>query len=422
MLDLDLGNLLEKKLNELISKWGKEEITKHIKDLLEKWAEVMDEMERPSQKDDFSSIKTVCENILSELKIFFETESGQNNKEIFLPESFLKQFSIVFEKVDNLSSKMLHSQKSGKVGEEFVYELIQENFPSLIIEDTHSKPHSGDFLISFPGIPDLKILVEIKNYKGCVSQKEVDKFKYDIEYTKSNGGILFSINSKISKKRRFEIEFENEPYCLYCSQTGYEPFGYIASLMLFEEIYKTKNAKYTIEKIQFIFEKIMSALNPLQKMFQQLFEQRKSIEDMQKIMNQILIRTYEWEFLLRNVFKNIECEIKNINNSGSDGGGTQTRSEKTVNLEKTWKKINKMAFSDTVIKYKDAINDYIFGSIDEIIIQETKIHLLNKAKQKIGWFQLQKTKLNLFLESIQANITIQDTTNWKRIQEFIYEG
>ena len=121
-----------KKLNELISKWGKEEITKHIKDLLEKWAEVMDEMERPSQKDDFSSIKTVCENILSELKIFFETESGQNNKEIFLPESFLKQFSIVFEKVDNLSSKMLHSQKSGKVGEEFVYELIQENFPSLI--------------------------------------------------------------------------------------------------------------------------------------------------------------------------------------------------------------------------------------------------------------------------------------------------
>ena len=166
----------------------------------------------------------------------------------------------------------------------------------------------------------------------------------------------------------------------------------------------------------------MSALNPLQKMFQQLFEQRKSIEDMQKIMNQILIRTYEWEFLLRNVFKNIECEIKNINNSSSDSGGITTRSEKTVNLEKTWKKINKMAFSDTVIKYKDAINDYIFGSIDEIIIQETKIHLLNKAKHKIGWFQLQKTKLNLFLESIQANITIQDTTNWKRIQEFIYEG
>jgi len=95
----------------------------------------------------------------------------------------------------------------GQDGESFTYNKLNMMFPKSEIIDTHKEKKSGDFTLNYKNIP---ILLEVKNYKGNVLKKEIEKFYRDMDtQTQMKAGIFISLKSGISARNDFNIEVRN---------------------------------------------------------------------------------------------------------------------------------------------------------------------------------------------------------------------
>lgn len=113
------------------------------------------------------------------------------------------------EKYNALLGRNQNSTMRGQDGENEVYLMLNNLFPTALIEDTHTCPGRGDFIVN---LDDMIMMVENKNYTRNVQKSEVDKFYRDIE-SQSNSdvhcGVLISMNCGISCKEDFSIEVRN---------------------------------------------------------------------------------------------------------------------------------------------------------------------------------------------------------------------
>ena len=113
------------------------------------------------------------------------------------------------EKYNALLGRSQNSTNRGQDGEGEVYLMLNNLFPTALVEDTHTCPGRGDFIVNIDG---MVIMVENKNYTRNVQKSEVDKFYRDIE-SQSNSdvhcGLLISMNCGISCKEDFSIEVRN---------------------------------------------------------------------------------------------------------------------------------------------------------------------------------------------------------------------
>ena len=112
----------------------------------------------------------------------------------------------------NYESQLARQQNSslkGKDGEGYVFGKLNMLFPTADVEDTHSIPHRGDFIIRDDG---MTMMIETKNYSRNVQKAEIDKFYSDISNS-ANGDIqcaLFvSLNTGICNKDDFQFEICN---------------------------------------------------------------------------------------------------------------------------------------------------------------------------------------------------------------------
>lgn len=101
----------------------------------------------------------------------------------------------------------------GKDGEITFENIINQYMPSdYKLEDTSKQGYKGDFILywsSHKTNEKYKILIDVKNYKTTIPQKEVDKFYRDIQLNSDiHGGILLSLNSKIVGVSKI-IEFKD---------------------------------------------------------------------------------------------------------------------------------------------------------------------------------------------------------------------
>lgn len=82
----------------------------------------------------------------------------------------------------------------GNLGEKIIFNYLHNL--NYLVEDTSEIAHSGDMKVF---IPDIKkyVLIEVKNYKSIVDQKQIDKFYYDLDFTGYECGIFISLHSKI---------------------------------------------------------------------------------------------------------------------------------------------------------------------------------------------------------------------------------
>jgi hypothetical protein len=96
------------------------------------------------------------------------------------------------------------SQKRGEIIENKIYELFENNYQNYSYKKTNHLPHSGDAILASPSLE--KYLIEIKNYQTSVDQKEINKLKYDMEYTNIQYGLFLSIQSGIVGKKSIDIE------------------------------------------------------------------------------------------------------------------------------------------------------------------------------------------------------------------------
>ena len=113
------------------------------------------------------------------------------------------------ERIASLVMRGENSTIKGQDGETYMLNQLTMMFPSWEIEDTHSDPGRGDFLLRDNG---LTIMVENKNYSKNVQKSEVDKFYRDIDNPANsdiNCAIMVSMNTGICCKHDFDFEMRN---------------------------------------------------------------------------------------------------------------------------------------------------------------------------------------------------------------------
>lgn len=107
-----------------------------------------------------------------------------------------------------------NSSSKGKLAENHLKLILEENIENAEIIDKSQTPHSCDLLLVRNSKP--KILIENKVYTHKVPTTEIDKFKSDCKGFKTHG-IILSQFSKITLKSNYQIEIEehdNNKYIL----------------------------------------------------------------------------------------------------------------------------------------------------------------------------------------------------------------
>ena len=157
------------------------------------------------------------ENTLSELEVYKQGNSTSFNEEInkvkekydLLLKEKDRQNQLnreIFDKAEKLINKTNKSSISiGGDGEQ-IFETLADtfkDFPEYRIENKSKQGHKGDFHLFFK---DFNILVDSKNYSGCVQKKEIIKIESDLTI---NDNVKFawmvSLNSNISDYNKFPI-------------------------------------------------------------------------------------------------------------------------------------------------------------------------------------------------------------------------
>ena len=157
------------------------------------------------------------ENTLAELEVYKQGNSTSFNDEInkvkekydLLLKEKDRQNQLnreIFDKAEKLINKTNKSSISiGGDGEQ-IFETLADtfkDFPEYRIENKSKQGHKGDFHLFFK---DFNILVDSKNYSGCVQKKEIIKIESDLTI---NDNVKFawmvSLNSNISDYNKFPI-------------------------------------------------------------------------------------------------------------------------------------------------------------------------------------------------------------------------
>lgn len=113
------------------------------------------------------------------------------------------------------------SQEKGKDGEKFVIDSLQSQLRTsdgYSIEDVSGVSNNCDILVKKLGHCDVRI--DVKNWSGNVSQRDVEKFERDLT-TLDSSGILVSLSSGVVGKRQFEMtQLMTGKFALYLCDFG----------------------------------------------------------------------------------------------------------------------------------------------------------------------------------------------------------
>ena len=157
------------------------------------------------------------ENSLAELEVYKQGNLTSFNEEInkvkekydLLLKEKDRQNQLnreIFDKAEKLINKTNKSSISiGGDGEQIFESLADtfKDFPEYRMENKSKQGHKGDFHLFFK---DFNILVDSKNYSGCVQKKEIIKIESDLTI---NDNVKFawmvSLNSNISDYNKFPI-------------------------------------------------------------------------------------------------------------------------------------------------------------------------------------------------------------------------
>jgi hypothetical protein len=127
---------------------------------------------------------------------------------------------------DNLNDflnrhKYKHSTSTGSYGEDQLEEILNQLFPSALVQNTSKLTASGDFIVQHRGNNKPNILFENKHYSSNVNTEEVDKFLRDVKQISCHG-VFLSQTSGIVSKKQYQIEIHNNNIVVYVLNCGYD--------------------------------------------------------------------------------------------------------------------------------------------------------------------------------------------------------
>ena len=179
-----------------------------------------------------------------------------------------KMFASLEEFLDRYRN---NSSTKGKLAENHLKLILEENIDNAEIIDKSQTAHSCDLLLNRNNKP--KILIENKVYSQKVPTSEIDKFKSDCKGLKTHG-IILSQFSKITLKYNYQIEVEeheNNKYILvyvcdvkddfYKIQIAINIIDILADKIKEANVFTDETNSYTISKE--VLEEINDEFNKL---------------------------------------------------------------------------------------------------------------------------------------------------------------
>ena len=222
----------------------------------------------------------------------------------------------------NTIINQLKSRKStseiGSIGEQNVADIIDQLLPHYLHNNVGHIAQQGDIELIDPS-NKYKYMIEVKNHKQCIRQKEIDKFIRDINCVKPFGAIFLSLKSSITglQNKKFIIQVHFGIPCVYIPHF----LNNSSSLVFAIDTIKSIN-KYSVNISQYcnIDDLINNINNELTILESSVDNAIKSNNDTQlsliKIKNQL--QYDKCNVLLKNFFDNCKKSGLDSNDSESE--------------------------------------------------------------------------------------------------------
>lgn len=352
-------------------------------------------------------------NIGFEKYINSSVNNSANSTLQLFNEKFNERFNEKFDNLKLLINEIKLEQQNnilalnnntykGLSGEHLIYDFFKKN--NYNIEDTSEIAHSGDLLLRLEEI-NQNVLIEIKNYKYTVDQKQIDKFYYDLNYTGIKLGIFISLYSKIVNiKQPIEWKINESGEILIFISECKEEYLYFAihSLIL---LFKNSNYKSNLQLINNteLFNDIKylsSQKDTINKIKHEILSiHENNTKTILALYNNLCTFDNNFKYILNKIYNKLDKELNSmaINNS-------LYLQLDNIKVPNNIKEILNTIISDLSSSYKLEILD--------------KKIIITHNERNIGEIKILKTTLNLLLDS-GLELKNINNENWNQIKKII---
>lgn len=247
-----------------------------------------------NEKNFIDSMNNTCRQFKDDIVKSFDSKNENIKDKLLLLESNiqksnanekLEELSKIIEKLFGISNT---SSKKGQISENLIYNMLEEKFSDYSYDVKRHIAHHADGELTSP--TGMKSLIEIKNYTNTVNKDEVEKFKYDLKYTKNNFGIFISLQTGIAFRKGIDYEtFQDgdETYhIIYISKLMEDTNKLQSAILLIENLYKI-NSKDNIDlKIQQIKKIVYDNFNELESLISKTSDIRNEYVKMESVIKQ----------------------------------------------------------------------------------------------------------------------------------------
>lgn len=214
--------------------------------------------------------------------------------------------------LNQLLGKKSVSSFIGKMGENFIQNLLKHNFPDDTITIKAQSAHEADIHLCDH---NTSILIESKKYKTTVSSKEIQKFKEDLKRTGNKFGIFASLDTSITGHKRLEIENWEECVIVYIPHASQnQGWNIVYAVLLCKQLQQFFH-KTQLNAINFDeqYEVIQNAVFNLKKVWEELSRYMYDIDTGRKhmiqILNQQLEKTLEFKYRIKEIVDQVSKKI-----------------------------------------------------------------------------------------------------------------
>ena len=292
-----------------------EPITKKVSDInsncLNTYTEMLHSLE--IYKSNTEYIKDKIKNLDSNLNENID-KHNENNR---------IQYQHLSEVINKLTGDINTSSIKGKIGENFIENLLNSSFGDDTVEVTASTGHEADIHLHSTEYPT--ILIESKLYKNAVNSKEVEKFYNDLNNTSIDYGIFVSLTSPIMCHRRLEYKELNGKHIIFIPNSGFDSLNIIYGVLFLRHIYSMnlKNNKISSELIDEKCSIIYNSLDNLDVIFENISKIKndtiKSKGIIENQINNLISTVLESEIMIKNLInkmkKNISKSLSELNDN-----------------------------------------------------------------------------------------------------------
>ena len=193
-------------------------------------------------------------NRLTETRTYYEERMQK------LQDKYDEQVKMTHEELQKINARNQNSTLKGQDGENMTFQQLNLLFPKAEMEDTHSTPGRGDFIMRED---NFIMRIENNNYGKNVQKAEIDKFYRDLDSEANNDiqcAVFVSLKTGICNKNDFEFEVRNKKLILFIHKLSENFFNIVLAVKFFKVLLEQKGLDLTNKDILCQFKNMLSII------------------------------------------------------------------------------------------------------------------------------------------------------------------